>query len=257
MELLRRIFISAIIMTSVMCLSPADAMAADNTVIGYGQGHETDDCNCPVGALMFNQDYSKYGAYAVTDDKTICLTFDQGYENGCTADILDTLKEKNVKAIFFLTGDYAKRNDQLVRRMIDEGHIIGNHGMKHASLPKLTEEDAREEIMSLHRYISEKYGYEMEYFRPPCGEFSENALSIASKCGYKTLVWSFAYCDWNTDDQPEPNAALERITGAAHNGAIYLLHSVSETNRQILPSVIDKLRADGYEFGLPSDFPDN
>lgn len=122
---------------------------------------------------MFNEQFGSYSAYAVTDGDKICLTFDQGYENGFTAPILDTLKEKNVKAVFFLTGDYAKRNKELVQRMIDEGHIIGNHGMKHASLPKLSDEEAREEIMSLHDYVKETYGYEMKYFRPPCGEYSE------------------------------------------------------------------------------------
>ena len=191
------------------------SFALDNTLCGYGQGREVNDENCPVGALMFNEQFYKYGAYAVTDSDKIVLTFDQGYENGFTAPILDTLKEKNVKAVFFLTGDYAKRNPELVKRMISEGHIIGNHGMAHASLPKLSDEEVREEIMSLHEYVS------------------------------------FAYCDWNTDDQPEVNSALERVTSAAHCGAIYLLHSVSETNCTILPRAIDNIRAAGFEFGLP------
>lgn len=223
----------------------------DNTLCGYGQGREVDDENRPVGAEMFNEQYSPYDAYAMTDSDTICLTFDQGYENGYTEPILDTLKEKNVKAVFFLTGDYAERNKELVRRMIDEGHIIGNHGMDHASLPKLSEEDARTEIMSLHDYVKENYGYEMKYFRPPCGEYSEKALATVQSCGYKTLVWSFAYCDWDVNDQPEPSEALERVSSAAHKGAVYLLHSVSATNCEILPDVIDNIRAAGYEFAVP------
>lgn len=245
---------TAALMSAVMMLLPCSAVSAqepDNTLCGYGQGREVDENNCPVGAMMFNEQFGSYSAYAVTDGDKICLTFDQGYENGFTAPILDTLKEKNVKAVFFLTGDYAKRNKELVQRMIDEGHIIGNHGMKHASLPKLSDEEAREEIMSLHDYVKETYGYEMKYFRPPCGEYSEKALAQIQSCGYKTLVWSFAYCDWNVNDQPDRVQSLERVSGAAHKGAIYLLHSVSETNCQILPEVIDNIRAAGFEFGLP------
>lgn len=239
---------AAVLISSAASVSSAEL---DNTLCGYGQGREVNDENCPVGALMFNEQYYSYGAYAVTDSDKICLTFDQGYENGYTAPILDTLKEKNVKAVFFLTGDYAKRNQELVKRMIDEGHIIGNHGMAHASLPKLSEEEAKNEIMSLHDYVKETYGYEMKYFRPPCGEFSEKALSTVQSCGYKTLVWSFAYCDWDVNDQPEPAAALERVSSAAHSGAIYLLHSVSSTNCEILPQAIDNIRAAGFEFALP------
>ena len=135
--------------------------------------------------------------------------------------------------------------------MISEGHIIGNHGMAHASLPKLSDEGIKEEIMSLHEYVKQEYGYEMKYFRPPCGEYSEKALAAVQGCGYTTLVWSFAYCDWNVDDQPPENEALDRVSSAAHNGAIYLLHSVSETNCNILPRAIDNIRAAGFEFGLP------
>lgn len=242
------LFSAVMVMTAVPSVH---ADVPDCTVCGYGQGREVNEDNCPLGAVMFNDSFSKYGAYAVTDGEKIILTFDQGYENGYTAPILDTLKEKNVKAVFFLTGDYAKRNSELVKRMIDEGHIIGNHGMKHASLPKLSDEAARDEIMSLHDYVKQNYGYEMKYFRPPCGEYSEQALCTVRDCGYTALLWSFAYCDWDVNDQPERTAALERVTGAAHNGAVYLLHSVSKTNCEILPDVIDSIREAGFEFGLP------
>ena len=107
--------------------------------------------------------------------------------------------------------------------------------------------------MSLHEYVKENYGYEMKYFRPPCGEYSEKALSTVKECGYKTLLWSFAYCDWDVNAQPKANAALERVTGAAHKGAIYLRHSVSATNCEILPEVIDNIRSAGFEFGLPDE----
>lgn len=241
--------LAAVVMLTAAA-SPVYAQT-DNTICGYGQGREVNDENCPLGALMFNEQFYKYDAYAMTDSDKICLTFDQGYENGFTEPILDTLKEKNVKAVFFLTGDYAKRNEKLVRRMIDEGHIIGNHGMAHASLPKLSDAEAENEIRSLHDFVLDKYGYEMKYFRPPCGEYSERALETVQKCGYKTLVWSFAYCDWDVNAQPDADEALERVVSAAHGGAIYLLHSVSETNCRILPDAIDKIRAAGYEFALP------
>ncbi len=230
---------------------PTSAKELDSTLCGYGQGHEVNGENVPTGALRFNEEFSCYGAYAVTDSDSIILTFDQGYENGYTEKILDTLKEKDVKAVFFLTGDYAKRNKELVERMIAEGHIIGNHGMAHASLPKLSDKEAEGEIMGLHRFVKDTYGYDMKYFRPPCGEYSQKALAGVQSCGYKTLLWSFAYCDWDPNDQPEPAEALTRVTGAAHKGAVYLLHSVSATNCEILPDVIDNLRAAGFEFGLP------
>ena len=226
--------------------------ALDNTCKGYGQGREVDENNCPVGAEMFNDEMSQYGGYAVFDDnEKIVLTFDQGYENGYTTPILDTLKEKDVKAVFFVTGDYVKRNADLVKRMIDEGHIIGNHGMAHASLPKLSRDEAINEIMSLHDYVVNKFGYEMKYFRPPCGEYSEQAVALAQELGYTTMLWSFAYQDWEVNNQPNPTEAFERVSGAAHGGAIYLLHSVSATNAEILPQVIDCIREQGYDFCLP------
>ena len=225
----------------------AAAQAMSNNKSGYGQGKETDCKNCPLGAVDFNSQYGKYDAYALTNDENrIILTFDQGYENGYTAPILDVLKEKNVKAIFFLTGDYAKKEEDLVRRMVDEGHILGNHGMSHASMPDLSSESLKEEIMSLHDFVAEKYGYEMQYLRPPCGEFSEQSLALTSELGYKTLMWSFAYVDWKTDDQPDPSQALERIVSSAHGGGIYLLHSVSSTNAAVLGDAIDGLRAKGF-----------
>ncbi|MBQ8780517.1 MAG: polysaccharide deacetylase family protein [Oscillospiraceae bacterium] len=251
----KRFFVTAaaiLMITAAAFTLNVSAQQHDRTSSGYGQGLERDEQNRPTGALMFNEQYSCFNSYALLENTGgIVLTFDQGYENGYTEKILDTLKEKNVKALFFLTGDYAERNEALVRRMIDEGHLIGNHGMKHASLPSLTDEQAKDEIMSLHDYVKEKYGYEMKYFRPPCGEYSEQALSICNDLGYKTLLWSFAYCDWDVNAQPDCVSSLEKAVDAGHKGAIYLLHSVSSTNAQILPQVIDRLRQQGYEFSLP------
>jgi len=215
---------------------------------GYGQGTATDANNCPTGALEFNSMYSDKGTYALTTDKSrIIITFDQGYENGYTSKILDTLKEKNVSAIFFLTGDYAKKEKALVRRMIDEGHVIGNHGMTHAKLPELTSDELKKEVMSLHQYVLDEYGYEMQYFRYPCGEYSESTIDELEKLGYKTLFWSFAYVDWKTDSQPSTDIGFQKLTQSAHGGEILLLHSVSATNAEILGDVIDNLRSQGFK----------
>lgn len=225
----------------------------DTECRGYGQGRECDDCNRPLGAEMFNNDYSVYDGYAMLDsDDEIYLTFDQGYENGFTVPILDILKEKNVKAVFFVTGDYARRNHELIKRMIDEGHIIGNHGMAHASLPKLSLTDAENEIMSLHDYVKKEYNYDMMYFRPPCGEYSEQSLALLQKLGYKTLLWSFAYPDWDVNNQPDPAKAFERVSGAVHGGGIFLLHSVSSTNAKILGDVIDSMQTNGFKLIIPT-----
>ena len=236
---------AAILAAAVM---PCTAVtAADNTKLGFGQGTEVDEKNRPLGAVQFNSRYGDLDAFALSEDeKRIIITFDQGYENGYTGKILDTLKEKNVQAIFFLTGPYAETEHALVQRMIDEGHILGNHGMTHASLPTLSDEDARKEIMSLHDYVMDEFGYQMQYFRCPCGEYSEHALETVKECGYRTVFWSSAYVDWKTDDQPSPEKGLRKLTEAAHGGEILLLHSVSQTNAEILGELIDNFRAEGF-----------
>lgn len=216
--------------------------------VGYGQGTAVDENNCPTGAVEFNSMYCDSGTYSLTGDKSrIIITFDQGYENGYTSKILDTLKEKNVSAIFFLTGDYAKKEKALVRRMIDEGHVLGNHGMTHAKLPDLSPDELKEEVMSLHQYVLDEYGYEMQYFRYPCGEYSEETIEQLRNLGYKTLFWSFAYVDWKTDGQPSPDTGFKKLTESAHGGEILLLHSVSATNAEILGDVIDCLREKGFK----------
>lgn len=233
-----------------ICLSAAVCMLLNPPSVyadGYGQGTERDAQNRPTGAVAFQEEYAPFGACALSEDENrIILTFDQGYENGFTASILDTLKEKNVTAIFFLTGDYAKKEPELVKRMIAEGHTLGNHGMTHAAIPTLSNAELEQEILSLHSYIEEQYGYQMQYFRPPCGEYDLCSLIKVQSLGYRTVFWSAAYVDWKTDDQPDPAEALRCLTDAAHGGAVYLLHSVSETNAAILGDLIDTLRAKGF-----------
>ena len=188
------------------------------------------------------------------EDKCIYLTFDQGYEAGYTSKILDVLKENNVKATFFITAHYLNTASELVERMINEGHIVGNHTVNHKSMPELTEEEMKKEIMDLHTTIYEKFNYEMKYIRPPKGEFSERTLAFTNSLGYKTVMWSFAYEDWNENKQPNEEKAKEKILKNLHNGEIMLLHGNSRTNTNILDSIIKKVKEMKYEFKLLDEF---
>lgn len=217
-------------------------------VIGWGLGKDTDRDNRPIDAVNAEEKYSTVGGRFLAPDGKICLTFDEGYENGYTAQILDTLKEKSVKAVFFVTYDYCLRSPELVKRMIDEGHIVGNHTKTHPSMPELSAEQMKDEVQFLHEYVSENFGYEMKLFRFPKGEFSEQALEVLKNLGYTSLFWSFAYSDWDTENQPDPTAALEKIEKSTHSG-IYLLHAVSRTNAEILPELLDYWQENGYNVG--------
>lgn len=184
-----------------------------------------------------------------TGENKIYLTFDEGYENGYTSVILDTLKEKNVKAAFFITGDYLNRSEELVKRMVEDGHIVGNHTIGHKNLPKMTsEEEIKEEINALSEKFYEKCGEEMIYFRPPEGEYSGKVLKVADSMGLRTVFWSFAYKDWIADNVKGKDYALSQMMPYLHDGEIVLLHAVSPDNAHALPEFIDKAREQGYEF---------
>ena len=150
--------------------------------------------------------------------------------------------------MFFLTGHYAQSQPELIQRMIDEGHILGNHSQNHPSFPDTPLEECKAEVEEIHNYVKENFDYEMSLFRFPAGEFSEQNLKLLQDMGYRSVFWSFAYRDWEVDNQPDPAQALETIVSKAHPGAIILLHSVSSTNAEVLGSVIDQLREQGYEF---------
>ena len=182
------------------------------------------------------------------DKKVIYLTFDEGYEAGYTEKILTTLRENNVKATFFITAHYLNTQEELVKKMIDEGHILGNHTVNHKSMPTLTEEQINSEVMDLHKSIYNQFGYEMKYIRPPMGEFSEKSISVTNSLGYKTVMWSFAYEDWNENKQPEENSAKKKIIDNVHNGEVMLLHGNSKTNTNILGDIINEIKNMGYEF---------
>ena len=199
-----------------------------------------------------SQVLSKYDAAYLgnTQEKVLYLTFDAGYENGCTAQILDALKEKNVKAAFFLVGNYMEKNPDLVRRMVEEGHIVANHTMHHPDMSKIEDKAAfAKELGDLENLFREITGKELpKYYRPPQGTYSQKNLELAKELGYKTVFWSLAYVDWRNDAQPTREQAFEKLLPRSHNGAVVLLHSTSQTNAQILPELLAQWISMGYRF---------
>lgn len=208
-----------------------------------------------------NYKLEDFGGYCLGDTsrKVIYLTFDEGYENGYTSKILDILKVHDVKAMFFVTLPYLEKNQDLIKRMDDEGHLVCNHTNHHLSMPTLVnnEEKFNTEIISVAEAYQKITGSNMPgFFRPPMGHYSQKSLAMTKALGYRTIFWSFAYCDWKSEAQPEPNKAKQLMLDGLHNGAIYLLHAVSKTNTEILGDFINEAENMGYTFELlPSDNP--
>jgi len=198
------------------------------------------------------QTVEKYGGIyrGDTENKTIYLTFDCGYEYGPTPDILDTLKEKQVPAIFFVTGQYVKEETELIQRMLDEGHIVGNHTVGHYRGTKLTAQEFVDEVQGLEDlfYASFPDADPMIYYRPPYGNCNEYTLRLADKMGYKTVMWSYTYMDYDTNNQLSYADAMAKVKSGLHPGAVYLFHTESTTNAAILGDFIDWARGQGYEF---------
>ena len=196
---------------------------------------------------------SRYdGAYlGNSQEKVLYLTFDAGYENGCTAQILDILKKHQVSAAFFLVGNYMEKNADLVRRMVNEGHIVGNHTMHHPDMSKISDKAAfQKELEDLEKLFLDITGQPLpKYYRPPQGTYSEENLKMAQALGYKTVFWSLAYVDWKNDSQPSAEYAFGKLLPRTHNGAVVLLHSTSQTNAQILDELLTQWKNMGYTFG--------
>lgn len=194
----------------------------------------------------------EFDAYFVGegDEKVVYLTFDAGYENGHTETILDVLKETEVPATFFLVGTYIRDNPEIVSRMVQEGHIVGNHTMNHPDMSAISDIKSFEgELKQTQDCYKEVTGEDIPmYYRPPQGKFSENNLKMAKELGYKTIFWSLAYVDWNTDDQPDPEFAFSKLMPRLHPGMVLLLHSTSQTNSGILKELIQKYKDEGYTF---------
>ena len=206
----------------------------------------------PIGPASV-EELARYDAAYLgnTQEKVIYLTFDAGYENGCTEKILDALKKHNAPAAFFLVGNYIEKNADLVRRMVDEGHIVGNHTMHHYDMSKLgRKEEFTEELADLENLFQQITGKELpKYYRPPQGTYSKSNLEMARDLGYQTVFWSLAYVDWLNDDQPTAEEAYAKLLPRVHNGAVVLLHSTSQTNAQIMDELLSKWEAMGYRFG--------
>lgn len=206
----------------------------------------------PAGNVSADE-LRQWDAYYLGDtgEKTIYLTFDAGYENGCTPAILDALKKHNAPACFFVVGNYIDTAPALVQRMVDEGHIVGNHTLHHPDMSAIASQEAfAAELDGLAEKFTALTGQPMQkFYRPPQGKFSEENLKQAQTLGYKTIFWSLAYVDWYTDNQPTEEQAFSKLVPRIHNGAIVLLHSTSETNARILDELLTRWEEQGYTFG--------
>ena len=181
--------------------------------------------------------------------KTLYLTFDEGYENGYSGQILDVLKKTQTPAAFFITGDYLENEAELVKRMVDEGHIVGNHTQNHPSMPEVPDVTTlAKEITDLDDQFFALTGQHMRYLRPPKGEFSEKTLAVSKDLGYKSVFWSFAYADWEKDKVNGAQYAYDHVMPYLHDGAILLLHAVSKDNADALEQIIIDAKAAGYTF---------
>ena len=231
------------------------ALESENWGLGFGKEGQKPTGNAPAAEL------EKYNAYfmAEGDEKVLYLTFDCGYENGNTEPILDALKAHNAPATFFVVGHYLESAPDLVKRMVEDGHTVGNHTYHHPDMSQISDQASfQKEMESVEEKFKEVTGQDLAlYYRPPQGKYSENNLKMAQEMGYATFFWSLAYVDWNQDDQPSHEEAFKKLTKRVHPGAIVLLHSTSKTNGEILDELLTKWEEMGYTFRPLSDFVEN
>ena len=228
-------------------LSAASASAGENWGLSFPEEGKPPTANATAEYLrQFNAYYARD-----TDEKVVYLTFDAGYENGCTPAILDALKKHDAPAAFFVVGNYIETSPELVKRMADEGHIVANHTYHHPDMSKIsTKESFLQELTSLEELYRQTTGQAMaKYYRPPQGKYSEDNLRMAKELGYTTFFWSLAYVDWIQDQQPTREEAFEKLIGRVHPGAVILLHSTSQTNAAILDELLTQYEQMGYRFG--------
>lgn len=224
---------------------PKDSISHSFGVAAGGKPHEISVAN---QKFFDEKGYDAICFDSRTESKRIYLTFDCGYENGYTAKILDVLKEKNVKAAFFCTLSEVKPNQDIIARMINEGHIVGNHSVTHPDFSSLTRKEMYDEVKGFDDYMREHFGYSSLYFRYPQGKYNEDSLYFLNSMGYKCVFWSLAYADWDLDSQKGADYAIKTVTERLHPGAVLLLHAVSPDNAEGLGSIIDTARDMGYEF---------
>ena len=228
--------------------SQETSSAAQST--GWGLSFQ-EEGKRPAGNASID-DLKQYNAYYAsdTDQKIIYLTFDAGYENGNTPAILDALKKHQAPAVFFVVGNFIKDNPDLIRRILADDHIIGNHTMTHPDLPQISSMDAfQKELQDVEELYTSLTGEAMtKFYRPPRGIYSTENLSMAKELGYSTFFWSLAYVDWIQDQQPSREEAFQKLLTRIHPGAIVLLHNTSSTNAEILDELLTKWEEMGYEF---------
>ncbi len=211
----------------------------------------------PVANATY-EEMAKYNAYYAEDtqEKVLYLTFDCGFENGNTPAILDALKKHGAKAAFFIVGNYLETSPDLVKRMVEEGHTVGNHSYRHPDMSKMGKEEFAKELGDLEALYEQTVGSPMEkFYRPPQGKYSDSSLQAAKDMGYQTVFWSLAYVDWNQDSQPTHEEAFDKLLKRVHPGAIVLLHNTSKTNGEILDELLGKWEAMGYRFKSLDELP--
>lgn len=206
----------------------------------------------------FQKTFEKYGGFTFdskSEEKVVYLTFDCGYEyEGLTGKILDTLKGKKVPAAFFCTLDYLESEPEFVARMINEGHIVGNHSASHPSFAEISREKMAKELETFENYLRSNFGYASRFFRFPAGEYTESALQLVQSLGFVSVFWSAAYDDWDTAKVRGRDYATEKVMSRLHDGAVILLHAVSKDNADALGEIIDKIRGEGYEFRALTEY---
>lgn len=257
------LLLGLVILAHIVVLSVLFFITHDKTVSTSGDGNwglSFQRAGEPPVANATEAELAEYNAYyrENTDKKVLYLTFDAGYENGYTSKILDVLKKQKVPATFFLVGNYIETEPELVKRMVKEGHIVGNHTYSHPDMSAISSEEAfKEELISLEKLYKETTGKKMKkIYRPPQGKYSRQNLEMASELGYTTVFWSLAYVDWYDDQQPSHDEAFKKMIPRVHPGAIILLHSTSKTNAEVLDELITKWKELGYKFKSLEELPE-
>ena len=244
------IFTATILLfVSIFLLNSAIASGNESYNFGFKKSKEGNPAS--ISQEGYLDILKKYDAIFLGDinKKELYLTFDNGYENGYTTKILDILKEKNVPATFFVTGHYVTSQPELIIRMANEGHIIGNHSWSHPDMTKISDNKLEEELKNVYNEVFKLTGLlEMKYVRAPRGTFNEQSLAVSKKLGYTNVFWSIAYVDWDVNKQKGVEYAYDKVMSQLHPGAVILLHTVSKDNAEVLARIIDDAREEGYEF---------
>lgn len=250
-------FLKYLAILCILLTGPTVAKAAvSNQPIHWGFQKGQNEQQAEAGAQL-DQLLAKYGGFYKGDSKskTLYLTFDNGYENGFTSKILAVLKKEKVSATFFVTGHYLKSQPELVKQMVKEGHIIGNHSWYHPDLTTKSDAEIRDELEKVRSKTAELAGQKkMKYVRPPRGILSERTLKVAKDAGYTHVLWSLAFVDWNVNQQKGWQYSYDHIMSQIHPGAVILLHTVSKDNADALEKVIKDLKKKGYRFKSLDDF---